>query len=373
MRLHFSSWVSMHAWLFTKFRFGKIQKARNMILQEYDLEYVIQYHARLFPLVKKEILINEAIAYFLIIEKMIDRYKIDAIISSGDSRMVNRVLKELAVKKRKKIFYFEQGPFGTTILDTKGVNANCSFRFSSEVSTSLNHTSLKAENTQKFRRNPLYRGLDKFFQIILYPFNLYPPDIYELKPQKTTKNNRPKQENTKWSSGYILLILQVPFDANMVLHSPLFNSSTDILKQIVELVPNQVIVVREHPLFKNMYENELYETIDQFENIRIDTNNLKNSIKNSKMVVVNNSTVGIEVVKFKKKVIVLGDSYYDQLKEVVKINNIEELRYHLNNPLEIYSNSHMDLEKLCLHFLPGHFRNKDLSFTKNIVKFLIND
>ena len=195
LRLNFSTWISMHAWLFNRFRHETIQKARNSIMQKYDLEYVIQYHVKLLPLEKKEVFLNQAIAYFLIIERLIDKYKIDVLISSGDSRMINRVLKQLASKKKMKIYYFEQGPFGTTIFDSRGVNANCSFRYSSEISTSLDRSSLNLEKTKKHRRNPIYRGLDKLFQIVLNPFNLYPIDIYELKVQKSKVKVEPKLED----------------------------------------------------------------------------------------------------------------------------------------------------------------------------------
>ena len=54
--------------------------------------------------------------------------KFDFLISSGDSRVLPSCLIHIARSYGVKIIYFEQGPFGTSIFDAIGVNANVSFQ-----------------------------------------------------------------------------------------------------------------------------------------------------------------------------------------------------------------------------------------------------
>ena len=96
-----------------------------------------------------------------------------------------------------------------------------------------------------------------------------------------------------------------------------------ILKWTFQNLPLGIdLVVREHPNFIGSYEKELYNFIKTNDNIiSLDNFDLKTSINNSIIVVVNNSTVGIEAILQNKKLVVLGDCYYDKIKCVFKFEN----------------------------------------------------
>lgn len=369
LRLHRSVWISFQAYVFSKFRKDVIQANFKRVSKEYNLQYVIEYHSKLHKKKFDDQLKNLAVAYILILENFLSLKKIELIISSGDSRLFNRVLKSIAEKNRIKILYFEQGPFNTTIIDSKGVNANCSFRYvNSENKLSRN----KAKVSQiKYNRCRIYRGLDLILQFLLNALNLYPIDLVEKWKYDKSIILESSKFKTKELKEYILIILQVPYDANMIIHSPLVKSSSHMLECVMNSITTETkIVVREHPLFIGKYEKSLYEFIEKNSNVFIDKTDLKSSIRNSSAIVVNNSTVGVEAIKFKKKILVLGDCYYDNLKEVIKIKNLKDLKVHLNSSgnLNAESNGNYNLSMLCDNLIEGHFRNKDLSFTSLIAK-----
>lgn len=299
--------------------------------------------------------------YFLKIEKP------DLIILSGDERLPIKILRHVAFNLGIKVLYFEQGPFGTTILDKDGVNANCSFRRNCNQELQSEKKLFLLENKkEKWQGYKKYRLLDIIYQL-LFP-NTYPELIkYKLSIPKNKKNSPIINKITTgtYTKKYILLILQVPEDVNMVCHSPYFSNHTDIIKKIHTSIPSQYkLVVREHPLYKGKYESSLYDYINS-NKISLDCNgNLVNLIKNSILVIVNNSTVGLEAMLHKKSVLILGNSYYDNENYIYKYHG-EKLREKIleaiNKPIDI---NEVDMRLNYLfnhHFLSGHFRDKDLS------------
>jgi capsular polysaccharide export protein len=149
-----------------------------------DLENVIKYHFLLNE--KNGINLKlQALSYIDTIEKLLEKLSPDVIILSGDSRMSIEILNILAKERNIKTYYFEQGPFGTTIFDDKGVNANTSFR-KLKISNSLNsNEELEARinaffsraRSKKYKRSPIYRGSDYLFQFIFSMVGLLPIDI----------------------------------------------------------------------------------------------------------------------------------------------------------------------------------------------------
>ena len=180
-----------------------------------------------------------------------------------------------------------------------------------------------------------------------------------------------------FSEKYILLILQVPFDVNMVLHSPNFNSHLEIVNYVYKSLPKgHSLVIREHPLYKSKYEKEIYHLIRDNSNVYIDVNSkLEDVINNSSIVVVNNSTVGIESIAKFKKTIVLGDCYYDRDEICFKFKN--DLPQLFNDVLSSELNEKHIIEFLhnfCFKFLiEGHFRDEEIKkTTKTISNVILN-
>ena len=281
---------------------------------------------------------------------------------SGDSRLIIKSAEYAAKFNSCSIIYFEQGPFGTTILDTKGVNANCSFRivnFTEDLSSIKINKSKKVTWTKYFRISDLL-----FYNLLKYKSKYLFNDLPSFFNKKTNKII--KQKN-----NYILLILQVPKDANMILHSPNFSNHLDILKWTFQNLPLGIdLVVREHPNFIGSYEKELYNFIKTNDNIiSLDNSDLNTSINNSILVVVNNSTVGIEAILQNKKLVVLGDCYYDKIKSVFKFENNKSniLKKAINSKIDNKTGISFINYVLKNELIGFHFRDENLNISDEIL------
>jgi capsular polysaccharide export protein len=392
--LEFTTLIAYKAWF--KVLFNKKEYQKKIINDSYkdiNLNNIINFDKTLNNLSNKNIILLklQACAYIDIIENIFIKYNPDILLLSDDSRLVIEIIDSIAKKYNTKIYYFEQGPFSTTILDTKGVNANASIR---DVVLENNYTDFdeKLENIydffnrkkeSKYKRNPIYRGIDYIYEYI-FKYTPFVPIDLRRNPNiqnNTTIYNRLKQSkkldtNIFKKDNNILLVLQVPFDVNLVCHSPLFDSHFDIVDTVYNALPiGYNLVVREHPLYKAKYEKELYKIIEDNPNIYLDIDsNLKDTIEKSSIVIVNNSTVGIESIAKFKNTIVLGNSYYDKdeicfkLKDKKKLNDLilKALNTHLDKMLIVDY-----LDKLCFEFLiDGHFRDERLIAPKEIVKII---
>jgi len=385
----FTNLISYAAW-FKVFLYKKKykNKIKDNIYRDINLDSIIKFDKILNNLDDGAIklLKLQACAYIDIIENIFTTFRPDLLILSDDSRLVIEIIDSVAKKNNVKTYYFEQGPFGTTILDKKGVNANASIRdivlnnnyndFEKKLKK-INQFFIRAKDF-KYKRNPFYRGID---YILKYIF-LVPIDLKQYKI-KTSNNIYEKLKQTKKlnsnifnKDNNILLVLQVPFDVNLIYHSPFFDSHYDIVNSVYKALPNGYnLIIREHPLYKAKYEKSLYQLIEKNDNIYIDINsNLNKTIEKSSLVIVNNSTVGIESIAKFKNTVVLGNSYYDKDEICFKLKDKSKLDKLILRALTENVNKMLIVDylyKLCFESLiEGHFRDKNLLAAKNIVKLL---
>lgn len=321
-----------------------------------DLQRICSYH------INPEAYFNTANLYLAYFNYFLDKNNFDLIILSGDSRIAVKALDYIAKKLKIKTIYFEQGPYGTTILDYDGVNANCSFRH--KINVSDDPTAKKKALSRKVKK---WSGHKKY-RIFDYVFDFFKLTRLELRDTKVSflKRASPAGDSYPLPEKFILLVLQVPEDANMRCHSPFFNCHYDIVKSLYDNLPLGLsLVVREHPLYKGGYEKEMYEFIRENNILLSDGHGLEKSIKQSELVVVNNSTVGIESLLLGKTVLVLGDSYYDNPNFIYKYTG-SNLKDHINkalsNPLDfklVEKRLNYMFEK---NFISGHFRELENDF-----------
>jgi len=383
---HYATFFSLKVWVYTLIKYKKYKQLANSVTEykSIKLANVITYHVKLDP--KSEQLYKMmALAYIDCIENVFKTYKPNLVILSGDSRMCIEIFKRQAKLLNIKTLFFEQGPFGTTILDQQGVNANASIRNTVIKQSSLNQATQEKKINQffsrkkypKYKRIPIFRGSDYIFQLFCLWLKLVPIDI-KMEPIKWTKSAAYSQiqygTDTKESANKILLILQVPYDVNMVHHSPFFNNHYSIVKAVFEnLPPSTTLVVREHPLYKGKYEEKLYNyMLDN--NIAMDVLNLDQSIDQANVVVVNNSTVGIEAVAKYKPVVILGNAYYDLELITLKLQQKNTLAQQLSKAITWQPN-----EKDILNFLEyflfeflidGHYKDQQLICIKKIANII---
>ncbi|MTD26396.1 capsular polysaccharide export protein, LipB/KpsS family [Erwinia sorbitola] len=345
----------------------------------------IVYHQRLLPSLNEGELIAQAKKYYHYFNELLSDYQPDLIIVSGDSRMPAEIVHHLALEKDIKIACFEQAPLGRTILDLKGVNANSSFRY-------LDPQIIEASVSDDYHLPPQAKWKKyKFFRVVDLVVEKFLPflvPVEQRRPVRHKINNKQYADLLETKSlvaeshpaaKKLLLVLQVPDDVNMIYHSPWFSSHYQIVKQVTENLPeNTLLVVREHPLFRQLYEPEMYKYISENDKVFFDNSgSLDQAISQSDLVVVNNSTVGLESIEKGKKVVVLGNSYYDASSLCYKYqgDNLNSLITDaLNGPApdEVYRKKY--LSYLFNHvFIRGHFRDLDGPAPGEIAKWIIKN
>ncbi|HAS6329550.1 hypothetical protein M2G94_08690 [Vibrio vulnificus] len=337
------------------------------------LDSLVSYHVKLGADSVK--LKKQACAYIDIFSKEFEKKRPDLVVCSSDSRLIAEVLKEISKRYDSDLFFFEQGPYSTTVIDKAGVNANSSIRGfiggKNEIDdiTILNVKNFPVrERKPKYKRFFLYRTLDFFLEYLLGKFGLYPIDITKstsfnfIKPKENDEQKEHKQASRL---KRYLLVLQVPFDVNMINHSPYFSNHYEIVKSVNEALPrDSELIIREHPLFYNKYESILYDYIRD-NNLCIDSETkLEKAIKDSDVVVVNNSTVGLESISLNIPTVVLGDSFYDSSDVCIKLKDLSLLPQCLSQALQYKYDKNAKINFLRRYYLEylfdGHFRDDEL-------------
>lgn len=345
---------------------------------------------------------KQAINYIDYFEKLFKNNKFNLYISSGDSRMLIQIADFFAKKHNVKTFYFEQGPFGTTILDEKGVNCNISFIDRKILDNNIskiklneyikNYYNNKPKNYWRNNKKTLIRKFVNLLTFIwMYPpkilYNYFPIDtqmgssFYENKKQQIINRffGRFKKSdfNLELPKKYITFILQMPTDAQLIENSPLYKTFDEMLIDIYNSIPNGYnLLIREHPNYLGKYSKELYNFINEHDNIHLINNiSLVETIKNTELLILNNSTVGIEALSYHKTVLTLGNAYYNRENVTYNLNSKEELKdlisYALSNPIKS-ENIDIFLYNFIFDYLYiGHFQDEKLQSGNIIAKKLL--
>jgi len=305
----------------------------------------------------------------------------DIVIISGDTRMQSRAAKIACEILDIKRLYFEQGPFGTTILDPIGVNCNAGFakRFT-PANQVPSDTSSISSTTVATRERVQLSMLPRLVDYMLQP-------IYrvlrwnELREEKSTTShimkrlkNRPIRPtgvvSTPTPTNYVLVIGQVPSDANFSLHSR-YKDVLEFTNDVSLLFGDANFIFREHPLFANSYGNDFYEEIAKDPRWTISRGaNLDDQVENADYVVVVNSTVGIEVIlKHGRSLLCLGESSYEHLHGVYNRDSIHE---YMESSKHIDSRLNSENREWFVNsFIDGHFRDADLrNIISNVVRVI---
>jgi capsular polysaccharide export protein len=391
-RLSPSSFISFKGWwnvFLNQKKYLRIIET-NHSYKNIDFHNIIKFHTKLNENIKKKHLLLQAISYIDILHKEFINFKPDALLVIGDSRLLIEIAKKIATQFNTKIYFIEQGPFSSTFFDTKGVNYNASTK-EIEINEPITLTEpqkkdilkyIERPSSLKYKRTIIYRGLDLVLERVLSATILYPPDLKytdtfpKLKLSKNYKKKVLKQKTH--TEKVFLIVLQVPIDVNMVFHSPHFKNHFSLVKKVHKSLPkNSKLILREHPIYKDKYEKELYEYCQKHD-IPFDTDtSLKKSLNLSDVVIVNNSTVGIEAIAIKKTVIVLGNSYYDNPKLCIKYNQHDDLKKLLSHAINFKVNEenvYAFLQKFLFNYLiPGFITDNDLTATKTISNKILNE
>lgn len=373
---------------FASWQLAKKEKEKYLkIIKEGDdyrfinFNELIKYHLKINNLDLKESLQIQALSYIDLYFDLFLKKKPDAIIVIGDSRLAIESAIVVAKKLNIKILYLEKGPFNTTIVDKQGVNANASIksylktnRLTAKLNTNIDWIQQKSKN---YLRSPLYRLIDIIFDVFFKHSSYYPPDLVNadvnrLKIRhKYLNNGRLNIQNNKLK---YLLIFQIPNDVNFILHSPYFENHLELLKSVyINLPENAQLIVREHPLYKGLYGDDLYNYINKHGIMLESNNNLDEAFRNADVVIVNNSTTGLEAIANFKTLVVLGDAFYAHT-DVCLVYNGENLKQLFEKSINFkvnhqYCKSLLNLIKEQL-LVDGSITDKELKCANTIAKML---
>lgn len=173
------------------------------------------------------------------------------------------------------------------------------------------------------------------------------------------------------SKEFIFFPLQVNSDTQIVYNSP-YDSILQVVNLVRKKIPNnQKLVIKTHP---NEFENfdishdghtEIYQKID-----------LDKAILDSDFIITINSSVGLQALEKHKKVLHLGDSFYENFPGVIKCNLLKD---NFDKKIEELQNIKVDcykVDKLVYHFrknifIEGSWRKPDSNFIHKIAMRIV--
>lgn len=226
------------------------------------------------------------------IEDLFDHKRYEKILLWNGSLFPQSMMAHIAKSQDVKSIFFENGHFPNTIqADTKGINYNSS-----------------VNQNPDFYLNFPFKADDQL-----------PNDI----GIRYTKLNY-STETYSLPKDFIFAPFQVPSDMQVLDLSPWVKNMLDfyeLLHQTTIANPSLKFVIKEHPSFRILIKDKVTKN----PNI-IFANGLatKELINKSKAVVTINSTVGIEALLLKKKVLTLGLAMYNLPGLVLNVKNAKD-------------------------------------------------
>lgn len=326
---------------------------------------------------QRDALNRHARAMLEVSRSVIEQFNPDVAILSGDTRLPAEVLMRALGDSRAATWYFEQGPYRTTLLDRQGVNANCSFR-TALADLPATGPALVVPTQRPRWNNRLYSMLDKFAVGQSQLTGLLPPDLRPYRLEKCPAArykalaHQPAAVSDKRKT--LLLAMQVPEDANNIYHNPLQLSDAGLIEFVMAGIPhNWRVVVREHPLYRRKYSEAFYALVEREEKVELSGRSLPDDIARTCTTVTVNSLTGLDAFAAGHRVIVLGESFYDHLDGILPARTPAELSHLLEQPSDTSRPSpNMLLGALVdRHFFPGHFTDVDLGYTRGIAARVI--
>ena len=210
----------------------------------------------------------------------IKKYNPKMIITWNNIKYPQFMLNDLAKEYNLKTLFFENGFLpDTTQADCKGVNALNSVPRDKNFYENLN-----------YYKKPL-------------------PD--KLIPRVPVRKLEGKQLNL--NREYIFIPFQVNYDSQIIYFSPWIKSMNELFNLIYDISDefNMDFIFKIHPSDKVTDYSNMYIKAKNRKNILFATNPTSALIKNAKAIITINSSVGIEALLFEKRVITLGEAFYN--------------------------------------------------------------
>lgn len=331
---------------------------------------------------------ERAARYIDVANRVLTEFKPDTVIFSGDTRIACEAFAYAldTSNTSARRFFFEQGPNGTTIFDTRGVNANCSFR---EHTGNLNGEDFPATASarpKQYRRNPIFRGMDHALSHALRLAGRLPPEWDSMSLHKANKATYRAGFQSVADQGQrrtheILVALQVPDDANNIHHNPLNLGDAELVRWVLQATPGDhaTIRIREHPLYRRRYSDALYELAAHEPRVFLSSASLGEDLACADVVVTVNSMTGLDAYLKGVPVVVLGNAFYDHLQGMVRAHDVETLAAAISHLREVSMAELLEGRDPAAiftqlreqNFIPGHYRDRKLTAPEAIARILV--
>lgn len=139
-------------------------------------------------------------------------------------------------------------------------------------------------------------------------------------------------ENKKFSSKNVLLILQLETDMNFLLNNPYFKSNNELIEYVLKSVPEKYnLIIKPHPLDCNADRYLKFES----NRVSINFDSFDNVIKDCNSVIAINSTCLIQALEYPVNIYKCGESILDNKNLAIEFTNknLKEVwvDYYVNN------------------------------------------
>ncbi len=255
-------------------------------LKEIEVKYSNRIHRGLY-----KILLQIEIPWvIMVVYRELKRFKPNYLVLWNGKKFHQALALEVAKKLNVKSIFFENGVLpNTTTMDFKGVNASNSMVRDIEFYRKLNYGDIKLPQNLEVRVSKRKREVIK----------------------------------TSLPVRYIFVPFQVAYDTQIIQHSPWIRDMFQFF-EVIEWLSKRIdipFVIKEHPSDRVSNYSELYKRAGK--NIIFSSENTQRLIENSVAVMTINSSVAIESLLFKKRVIVLGEAFF-AINGLVKVANSKE-------------------------------------------------
>ena len=309
----------------------------NTILQRKYKEIDAKYSNNLYKVLYRLLLKLQFPWVVMVVYKALIDYKPNYIVLWNGKKFYQEIALEIAKILQIKPIFFENGVLpNSTTMDFVGVNAS----------------------------NSVPRDI-KFYQKLRYKKKKLPQNL-EIRISK----KQIKEFDTKLPKEYIFVPFQVAYDTQIIQHSPWIKDMFDFF-EIIEWLSQRVdipFIIKEHPSDRVSDYTILHQKATN--KIQFSSLNTQTIIEGASAIMTINSSVAMESLLFKKRVIVLGEAFF-------AIDGIVKVALSKDKILDIIQNIDKwiiddSLINSFLHYLyedyliPTNWRNPDTIHYKTI-------
>ncbi len=354
------------------------QSEEKTNLPYHESSAIVRYYKRLYNLKSTHKLIDNLNQEYQRAFSYLRKTHFDYIlILNGSFSVETEACKTLGIK----CFFFEHGYFPKCIqMDGNGVNIDASFsQLGLKSFLNFNYPSSDFNLKPDFKiieipQSKILRYItrlsDKRYNENILSF--FRKKINNEKAAKRFKQFEIENLDLEKFKPFIFFPLQVNSDTQIILNSP-YNSMYEAIEDVLPALKSTgyKIIIKEHPLEVEPVDYSSFTNGEQV--ILTRKASLDELILHSEFVVNINSSVGLQSIAKNKKVLVLGDSFYNNAPSALNYQTIskdlkEEMKSVRVDEDLILKYIHHFKGKI---FIPGHFYTPDVPFLERIRNRLV--